>query len=820
MSETAPGRRFRGELAGAWRSLRRSPSYAAAVLVILALGIGANAAIYTIVHRVLLAPLPFPDADRVVRIFETYSRGKGRGTVSMPNFVDWRRESTAFETLALYHRASRNLQDRDAPERLGVLESNAALFEALGARPLLGRLFSAADESPEAPPVVVLSEGFWRRRFGGDRSAVGSRLTLDGVACDVVGVLPNELQFPNWNPTPELYLLHRPTAETAAQRGSHYLDVLGKLRAGATIDDARKQLEQVSLRLESAYPDAQTGRSVQLVPLADSIRGEVKPTLRLLTAAVALVLLIACANLAGLALARGAQRRREISIRAALGASRRDLTVQMLVESSLLGIGGALAGTLVASAVIQLLKPAVAAVLPALGPMRVDLGTFALLLIAGAATGVAFGLLPALVSSGDDPGRDLLEATTRSTGGRGRQRARRLLVAAQIALSLVLLIASGLLLRSFLRLVATPAGFDRVGVLTVHLTPPQTTYEADTLAPRLLTPILRRLEATPGVEHAGLVSLLPVQSWGSNSSYTIDGLEPPAEGDDWWVEVRVVSPDVFAALGVPLVAGRPLSDSDAAVPGAADSVPYPVVVNQAFVRRHFPSGDAVGRLVRFDEQTVATIVGVVGDVRQAGLDREPLPELSFVYNDPRVAGSLFYDVVLVVRATLPPASLTGAVREAVRQVDPTQPLHTVRTLEEVLDRSLASRRLTLGLVAGFGALALLLAGTGLYALISYLVAQRTREVGVRMALGATASSIERTVLGEGAGLAAAGIVVGGVAAWSASSWLRSQLVGVEPLDPLTWGLVVAFLLAVSLTASLAPARRAARTDPAQVLRPE
>ncbi len=801
------------------RTLGRTPAFTAAALLILAIGIGANAAIFSIVHRVLVRPVPFDAPERIVRVWETYSNGKGRGSVSAPNFRDWRREATDFDAMAAYWPASRNLQDASEPERVEVLESTASLFGLLGARPVAGRLFEEREEAPGAERVALISEGLWKRRFAADPAAVGRAIRLDGTPHAIVGVLPASFRFPVYGERTEIYLPH--VVSDAAQRGNHYLSVLARLRPGVDLASGRQQLEQIAARLAQAWPENQTGRGVELRTLDEAIRGPARPLLTLLFGAVALVLLIACANLAGLALARATARQRDVSIRAALGASRGRLSRELLLESLVVAAGGALLGAAVAAALLEALAPRAAEVLPDLGALRLDGATFGFLFLAAAGTGLACGLLPALAVSRLELARGLVEAGARSTAGRGRQRLRRLLVAGQVGLSLTLLVAAGLLLRTFFRLESTSPGFDRVGVLTLHLSPAAAPKGDGSLAGKLLTPVLDRVRALPGVELAGVFTILPVQNWGTNSSYSIEGMEPPKPGEDWWVETRAASPGAFKALGVPLRAGRWLLESDALAPGGALDTPYPALVNEAFVRRHFPAGDALGRQIRFGETDLATIVGVYGDTRQGGLDQEPLPEVSVAYNDFRNEGMFgARDAVLVVRSSLPAAALAGAVRAAVRAVDPGQPVHTIRTVEQVIDDSLAGRRFMLVLVGCFAATAALLAGTGLYALVSYLVAQRRREIGVRLALGATARQIARWVLGEGILLALSGIAVGALGGWAATRLVASQLHGVRPGDPLTWIGVVLFVLAVAVVATLAPSLRAARTEPSQVLRQE
>jgi putative ABC transport system permease protein len=800
------------------RTLAKSPGYAVATIAILALGIGANAAIFSAVHAVLLRPLPYPDADRMVRVWETYSRGKGRGTVSYENYRDWRAEADRFAALAAYWSGSRSLQGSGEAERLRALEATADFWAVLGARPLAGRFFTEAEEIDEQAQVVVLGEGLWRRRFGADPAVVGSTLVLDGRSHVVLGVLPARARYPLYGDAADLYLPHR--KGPSSNRGNHYLSVLGRLREDADLDAARVQLEQIAARLERELPEAQTGRSVELRSLPEVIRGHVRPLLLVLFAAVGAVLAIACANLAGLALARAETRRRAFAIRAALGASRGRLVREQLVESALLVTTGAAGGALVARGLLAAVRPAAAAVLPDLGGLELDAAAFAFLLAAAAVTGIGFALAPAFAAGRDDVARGLAATAARVTGHGTRHRTRRALVAGQVALTLTLLVGAGLLLRTFLVLQATTPGFDRVGVLTVHLARASSEREPGTLAPTLLTPVLERLGATAGVEAAGLLSILPVQSWGTNTSYSIEGLEPPPPGEEWWVEHRAASPGAFEALGVPLRAGRFLTEADGDVRDRESTAPLPATVNETFARRHFGEARAaLGRRINLWGASL-DIVGVVGDVRQAGLDREPLPELTLPYNDARLEPVFGDDVVLVVRSSLPTAAIAAAVRAAVREVAPEQPVHTLQTLDQVLASSLAERRMALALVAAFAVVAALLAGTGLYALIAYLVTQRRREIGVRMALGASARAVGRWVVGEGLALAGAGAALGIAGGWGATRLVASQLHGVGPFDLWTWLGVLAATLALALGASLVPALRAAHTEPTTVLRDE
>jgi putative ABC transport system permease protein len=799
------------DLRYALRTLRKNPGFTALVAFTLALGIGANAAIFSIFHTVLLRPLPYAEPDRLVRIFETFGTEGWSGSVSVPNFRDWREQSRAFETLVAYQHGSRNLQGVTDPERLRSVEASGELFEMLGVPAMLGRVFQRGEDAPELADVAVLSEALWRRRFAADPAVVGKSLMLDGRSFTVLGVMPERFSFPAGARRTDLWLPFVPSARQAEQRGSHFLAVVGRLKHDTTLEQAKAQLEQVARRLEEQYPEAQSHRSVRLVPLRDSVVGRVRGTLFVLMGAVGLVLLIACANVANLSLARALTRRRDVAIRAALGASRGRLMGQFLLESLVLALGGAVLGALLAHVGLRVLAGYSAGALPDLGEIRLDALVFAYLLGVAVLTGVGFGLVPALGASRADLRRDLVEGA-KATGSTATRRLRSALVVAEIALSLVLLVSAGLLLRTFWNLQATPPGLDPRNVLTMHVA--LSGKNAGEQAPgSFLDPVLERIRAIPGVRDAGLVTMLPIQSAWTNGDYTVEGKPDPPPGREWIAELRIASPGYFEALGVPLKAGRTFTEADG-------TGPVKVIVNEALVRRHFGKDeDPIGQHIRRRDPQTFEIVGVVGDVRQAGLDREPMPEIDFPYNHPEMAGWLG-SLVLVVKSHGPVESIVGPVRSAVLAVDPEQPVFAVLTMDEILSDSLARQRLYLWLLATFAGIALLLSAAGLYGVISYLVAQRTRELGIRVALGASRGDVLRLVLGQGLGLLALGTMLGLAGAFAATRLLEGMLYGVGTTDPRTFLAVVGFLGAVALAACLGPARRAMRVDPVVALRCE
>jgi putative ABC transport system permease protein len=800
------------DLRVALRTLTRSPGFTALVVLTLALGIGANAALFSVVHAVLLRPLPYRQPERLVQIWETFEHGRGTGTVSFPNFRDWQQGVHAFESLAAYGRGSVNLQGAGDPERLSAIDATAGLFPELGVQPLLGRTFQPDEDASQAARVAVISEGLWRRRFGADPAVIGRSLTLDGQPTTVIGVMPASFTFPPGSVSVELWRPYRPDSKMAGERGAHMLRVVGRLRPEITRERAEEELSAIAAHLAEQYPNEQAGRGVLLRPLHEAVVGTVRPALLLLLGAVGLVLLIACANVANLLLARAAGRRHDVAVRAALGASRWRLARHFLAESLVLAFGGAVLGSLVAYAGLRGFGVLAAGVLPNLGPIRLDGAVFAYLLGVALMTGLGFGLAPALRGSRPDLQRDLVEGGTKSTFGAGHRRLRGALVVAEIALSLVLLAGAGLLLRAFLLLRATPPGFDPQNVLTLHVAVAGHSSGGEAWT-RLLVPALERLRAVPGVLAAGTISVLPIEGWGVNGNFTIEGRPAPPPGDGWRAELRAASPGFPEALGIPLREGRLFTEQDG-TPGHKT-----VLINEALARRHFPGLDPLGQRLSLEEIGAYEIVGILGDVRQSGLDREPEPEIHFPYRDTGVMGWL-PDMVLVLKTAVPPESVEAAARAAVAAVDPDQPLYSARTLKEIVADSLADRRLYLALLGTFAGLALVLAAAGIYGVLSHMVTLRTREFGIRMALGARRWDVLRLVLRQGLGLLGLGVGLGLGGALALTRLLQSLLYGVSATDPPTLVGVVAVLSAVALAACLMPARRATRVDPVVALHHE
>jgi putative ABC transport system permease protein len=798
---------FRRDVAFSLRSLRRSPAFTFVAVLCLALGIGANAAIFSVFNAVLLRPLPYAEPERLVRAYETFSGGRHHGSVSFANFLDWREQGTAFERLAAWAEIDLILQGGGEPEQIPVVAGTADLFPVLGVRPLAGRTFNARGETGN---VVLLGESLWRRRFGGDRLLVGRAVRLNGDLHTVVGIMPASFHFPP-DSAAEAWVFFEPSPQMKKSRGSHSLGVVGRLKPGMPVERARAQLQQVAARLEKAYPKEQAERSADLLPLRETVVRDTRPALLVLLGAVALVLLIAVANVANLLLARAAVRRREVAVRLALGASRARLVRQLLVESLVLAFAGALLGALLAKWSLAVLEPLAEGVLPIPGGIPFDGRVFGFLLAVAALSGIAFGLVPALQASREDVRETLSEAGAKATAGGRQQRLRSALVVSEVALSLVLLIGAGLLLRGFVRLSLTPSGLVPEGVLTAHIATPDDKVKTSTS--RILQPLLEKVRHLPGVRSAAMITILPIQSAWANGSYTVVGRPAPSAGLEPIAEGRVVTPGLFASLGVPILRGRDFAESDTG-PGVRR-----LIVNEALARREFPGENPIGHQLDLQMGGRYTIIGVAGSVRQAGLDQQPLPEIYETYTEAGLEGALS-NGTLVIRTSVPPESLASTVRQAVREVDPGLPLFKVETMEEVVSESLASRRLNLWLLAIFAGIALVLSAAGLYGVISYLVAQRTREMGVRIALGAQTRDVIGLVMRQGARLTAAGIGLGLLGALAFTRVLASLLFGVSARDPLTFAGIAALLSAVALAATWLPARRVARVEPVVAIRRE
>jgi len=802
---------FVDDLRYSLRLIRRAPGFAALVIGTLAVGIGANATIFSVVDAVLLRPFPYAQPDRLVQVFES-ARDKPLvyGNVSFPNYTDWRASSRTLSQMAGIMGSGANLTTNGEAERVNTIATTANLFDMLGVHPAIGRGFASGEDQPGRSRVAVLSDGFWRRRFAGDPGIIGRVLDIDGSPTTVIGVMPPDFFFPAGSRAPDLWL---PLATPMfSGRGQRFLDVYARLAPGISIGQASVEMRQIAARLESQYED-DVNRSVRLMPLREAVSGSVREPLLVLLGAVVVVLIVACANVASLLLARAATRQHDVAVRLALGAGRGRIAGQLLTESVTLALAGAVLGTAGAWAVLRVVGSVGARFLPIPGAIPLDWRVLLALLVISVGSGILFGLAPALRGTAA-PLRDALVGAGKATASAVRQRSRSTLVVAQVALSVVLLVGAGLLLRTFLVLAHTTSGLEADGVVTARLSVPRGGADSTPgrRANRIFAPLLEQLRATPGIVAAGVTTHIPLQRWGTAGSYWIIGHPKPVQGQEPTAEFRVISPGYFASLGIPIRRGRDFNDAD------HTTANEPVLVNESFARREFPHEDPIGQRVALDTNTVFTIVGVAGDVRQTGLASPPLPEVYFGYRSGFAAWAT--PTALLVRSRLSTAATVSAVRRAATAVVPDIPVYAVSTMDEIIGSSLGTRRLNLWLIGSFGVITLILAAAGLYGVVAYTVAQRTREVGIRMALGARRGDVVRLVLRYGAARAVLGIAAGLAGAVVATRVLANMLVGVRVDDPLTYAMVALLLAATALAASWIPARRAARVDPMVAIRAE
>ena len=797
------------DLRTALRSLRSNPFLTAAAVLMLALGIGANSAIFTVVNSVLLRPLPYAEPDRLVALFTHETQlGETRNPSSPANFLAWKEQNQVLDRMTAAHPWAPVLTGRDAPRRLQGLRASHELFPLLGAEAALGRTYvpSRRDESH----AVVLSHRLWEREFGGRREVIGEAIRLDGDAYTVIGVMPPGFRFPPfWATEAEFWAPLVLTAEDRRNRAA-FLRVFARLRPGVELQAARREMEVIAARLQLEFPEANAGIAANLEPLREPVVGDVRPVLWILLGTVATVLLIACANVANLMLARGADRRKEMSLRAALGAGRGRLVRQLLAESALLAMLGSLGGLLLGVWTTELLVRIGPADLPRLHEVGLDLRVFAYTLCLAVATGLLFGLLPALQASRVEIA-SALRRGGRDTGPSGGNRANRLLVAGEVALAVVLLVGAGLLTRSLQSLQQVDPGFDAAGRADVTIALAGSEHARDQDAFFRLA--ILRVEALPGVRAAAAVNHLPIGGDTWRTGFWADGLPEP-RGDLPRASHRAVTPGYFETMGIPLLRGRSFGPED-----RADSRPV-VIVNRALARRLWPTEDAVGRRlhagVSGGPDRMLTVIGITGDVNQTNLTEPAIPEIYYPFSQNPV--SWWTTASLVVHTIGDPALLSQPLKAAVWKIDANLPVSDPRLLSAVVAGSMAQRRFETLLLTLFAGLALLLAVVGIYGVVSYGVRRRTREMGLRMALGARRGDILQLVIGQGMAPATLGLILGLVASLGLTRFLSSLLFDVAPTDPATFAAVAASLTAVAALACYLPARRAARVDPMVSLR--
>ncbi|HET7457284.1 MAG TPA: ABC transporter permease [Gemmatimonadaceae bacterium] len=807
------------DLRYAARGLARRPGFAAVVVATLTLGIGANAAIFSVVNGVLLRPLPFARPERLVRL----SQHEPYISVSEREFVDYRRGVPALAHLAAYRAPNVDLGGGDAePARVEAASVSDDFFATLGVTPARGRAFSADEERPRSgpSPVVIVSDGLWRQRYGGDPAIVGRTIVVNGAPRTVIGVMPPHLDFPS--AATALWLPLRLNVDSLDTRNNHNLDVVGRLAPGATLDQAAAQASTLARRWMTEFPETYFPDKplvVSLVPMRDHLLGATRPYLVALLGAVGFVLLIACVNVANLLLARGESRRKELAIRTALGASGGRLARQALTESWLLAAVGGTLGLLAAWAGVRALVALAPASVPRLDQVGIDLPVLAFTTVVALATGALFGLAPAVRAAREESSAETLKQggkTSTGTGGGTTHRTRRALVVVEVALAVVTLAGAGLMLRSLAHLHAIELGFDETHLLTVRVSLPASSYDAPRAA-EYYRALLERTSSLPGVAGVAAVRQLPMENTGDDGwSIMVDGRTPATISAAPVATPSAVTPDYFRVMRIPLLRGRSFTNAD-----AADAPPV-VVVNETMAKQLWPGADPLGHTIRMfsDRLPWATVVGVVKDVRTFGFLAGVPPTMYFADAQAKKAGGFTpRSLALVVRTTRgDPLAPASAVRAAAHALDPGVPVAPARTMEQVVAGSIASRRFATTLLGAFAALALLLAGVGIYGVVAFGVSQRTFELGIRMALGAQRRAVMRLVVSEALAMALVGLGVGLAGALAVGYAVRSLLVGVPVADPTTLALVSATLAAVALLAAALPAKRAAALDPVRALR--
>ena len=809
---------FARDVRYAARTLARTPGFAVLAVLIIALGIGANTAIFSLVSAVLLEPLPFVEPDELVVLWDDGSAvgGSPRSPISLASYVDWRERSTSLEGIAAFQSRSYNLTGDGEPERLDALRTTPNLLSILGLQPVVGRTF-APDEVAEATPVVVVSQSLWMRRFGADPNVVGREIVLDGSKYTVIGVVPPHFRFPAT--AVDVFMPTAFTPQELAERGMLGSYAVARRKPGVTLAQAQAELTAIAKVVAEENGGPMSGHGVAVTPLQEQIARQARPTLLTLLGAVGILLLIACANLANLLLARGAGRRHELALRKALGADNARVVRQLLTESGVLAVAGVALGLCFAVASFGYLARLIPGSFPDGTVPSIDWRVLAFTASLALATVLLFGAGPAWATA-----RSSVNATLNKGAGRGGtargNRLRNTLVVAEIALTVVLLAAAGLLLRSYVAVLQTDPGFNPKNMLVASTVLPSLKYQDHARRSAFYAGVLEEVKALPGVEDAAYASFAPLTIRGGYVLVTIEGAPPFTQEtiQRYIVSDRVITPGYLETLGVPLVSGRHFDERDM----AASAAPA-VVINQTMAARYWPDGDAVGK--RFKTGGLAdtpwwTVIGVVGDMRQMGLDVPPEAELYLPANQLVPSGEFFWPRHLIVRTATEPLVLAGAVRDAIWRIDADQPVSALRTMDEVFDAELANRNTQLTLVGAFAALALVLATVGLYGVLSYAVVQRTAEIGLRMALGAQHATVVGAVVRGALALACVGLAVGVAGALALTRLVESFLFGVSATDPMTFAAAAVLLLLVTGAAAYLPARRAANVDPMTALRNE
>ncbi|MFL6428529.1 MAG: ABC transporter permease [Acidobacteriaceae bacterium] len=809
--------RFLGYFRFSFRQLRKSPSFAIAAIVTLALGIGATTAIFSLVNAVLLKPLPYPEADRLMSIAqEDHETGAAaREALSYPDYFDWRARNRTLSGLACYTGANLTLTGMGEAQQLGGQVVSANFFQVLGVAPMLGRDFRW-DEERAGNRAVMLSYGLWQSRFGGERSVVGREVMLDGEPYTVAGVMPQSFHFPLSDTAVDAWVSIARDAEgkspATAHRGQDELEVVGRIKPGVSVEQTKADLSSVARGLAAHYPDSNKWyTSARVIPELESQVGDTRRALEVLFGAVGLLLLIVCVNVAGLLLVRSSRRSGEIALRSALGATRGEIVRQMLAESLMLSMTGGLAGIALASGILKEVTVLFPQVLPRLTDVSIDVRVLLFAMGISIVTGILFGVVPALRTSSLAPALALRDGTRTVTSGRGHHRLQTWLVIGETALGLVLLVGAGLLIRSFVSELRVDPGFDSHQVLTARFTMNDTSYTRDHKI-QFVDGLMSRLNALPGVKSASAGWPMPMSGSFASVSFTVEG-HPVAKADHPSESVGVALPGYFETMRIPLIAGRTFNRMDQTKSAAV------VVIDQAFARKYFPGVNPIGRRMTADvgddvvEHPVREVVGVVGDIKQFGLTADAVPHYYLPWTQ-----AVITNPYLIIRTTGNPATLARAVKATVASLDTNIPTYRVHPLEYYVAQAIAPAHFQTLLLTAFASIALLLAAVGLYGVLAYIVQQRSLEIALRLALGAQRGDVLRMILKRGMTLAAIGVAAGLAISFAVTRFVATLLYGVKPSDALTYCAMSLVLLVVAFLASAAPAYRAAQTDPMTTLR--
>ncbi|HEX6719261.1 MAG TPA: ABC transporter permease [Pyrinomonadaceae bacterium] len=791
-----------------FRSLLKRPGFTVIALVALALGIGANTAIFSLVNAVVIQPLPFPDPDRLVWVFGNIRNGPNRASISPPDFLDYRSQNKTFEQFAASGTlpGAVNLTGSGEPERLTASIVTGNYFDTFGVAPSLGRAFTLENEKPGQDQVVVLSDTLWQKRFGGDPEIINKTIVLDGKSYEVIGVMPASLRLPQ---AAELWIpINFDGPPEMKWRKAHFLRPVGRLKEGVTLAQAKADTDRIAAQLEQQYPDSNTGWSLRLLSLREQLVGSSRTMLFILFGAVGFVLLIACANVANLLLVRAAARQREIALRTALGASRFRIVRQMITESLLLSIIGGALGAVLATWGVELLVTLSEGNIPPTAKVKIDATVLAFTFLISVFTGLLFGLAPALRTLKVNLIDSLKEGVRGGAEGSFRNRTRSLLVVFESAVAVMLLIGAGLLIRSLIELQRVDPGFDANNVLTMRLDLARKKYDTPEKASSFFQQLETRVSSLPGVQAVGFITDLPLSGQLSDIPFTVEGRPPVRPDQQFDGDFRLVNEKYFSALRIPLLRGRNFTEQEIRQSAKV------LIVSQQLVDTVFPNEEALGkRLINMMSGEPYEIVGIVGDIRHNSLGAPPFPTMYFpTWNNGREN--------LVIRTQGDPLSIVGSVRKEVLALDPDQPIADVKKMSDWVDSSVASPRYRTTLLGLFAALAMILAATGIYGVMSYSVAQRTHEIGVRMALGARRVDVLKLVVRQGMILTLVGVVLGLVGAFALTRVMSTLLFGVTAKDPITFAVVAVLLFAVALVACFVPARRATKVDPLVALRYE